>query len=371
MASSKESFFKAHYDWLIALVGILALAGAGMMFLMSDEGGSADEYASSHSSRFKMLEKKNKGVAAVEVEMSTLNTVFKGLKKPILIKELEPKKGNFLVSGRRVFCRAGDAADKDKACKFAIPDGLKECPICGVKQFFEKVEIDSDSDGLPNDWEKKYGLNPNDASDVEKDFDKDGFTNMEEFVAKTDPSNAASHPDYLDSLSVAGELNQTFLPFWLRDYNPIPNSYRLTFERNNVKDRYDATYRIKVGDKICLENGKGDSGFVLKSFNKKLEKRVIKGSKTKAMREEDISVATVVRVSDGKEIEVPIKVKKIPVEAQVTLAYNRNGLTSMTVSKGSEITLSGQKYKVVDLKEKDKKCEVTVEDSNGNKKIIR
>jgi hypothetical protein len=109
----------------------------------------------------------------------------------------------------------------------------------------------------------------------------------------------------------------------------------------------------------------------LKSFNKKFEKRVIKGSKTKAMREEDISVATVVRVSDGKEIEVPIKVKKIPVEAQVTLAYNRNGLTSMTVSKGSEITLSGQKYKVVDLKEKDKKCEVTVEDSNGNKKIIR
>ncbi|MBB6003763.1 polysaccharide lyase family 1 protein [Arcicella rosea] len=41
---------------------------------------------------------------------------------------------------------------------------------------------DSDSDGMPDAWELKNGLNPKDASDAAKDRNKDGYTNIEEYL---------------------------------------------------------------------------------------------------------------------------------------------------------------------------------------------
>lgn len=40
---------------------------------------------------------------------------------------------------------------------------------------------DSDKDGMPDDWETKRGLNPNSADD-KGDDDKDGYTNIEEYL---------------------------------------------------------------------------------------------------------------------------------------------------------------------------------------------
>jgi hypothetical protein len=41
--------------------------------------------------------------------------------------------------------------------------------------------IDSDHDGMPDAWEKKHGLNPNDPSDGAK-IGKSGYTNLEEYL---------------------------------------------------------------------------------------------------------------------------------------------------------------------------------------------
>jgi hypothetical protein len=35
---------------------------------------------------------------------------------------------------------------------------------------------------MPDDWELKNGLNPKDASDASKDRNKDGYTNIEEYL---------------------------------------------------------------------------------------------------------------------------------------------------------------------------------------------
>jgi len=47
---------------------------------------------------------------------------------------------------------------------------------------------DSDRDGMPDDWEKRFDLKWNDPSDGARDLDKDGYTNVEEWLNGTDPT---------------------------------------------------------------------------------------------------------------------------------------------------------------------------------------
>jgi len=49
--------------------------------------------------------------------------------------------------------------------------------------------VDTDEDGMPDAWERKFGLNPHDASDGSKDKDGDGYTNLEEYLNNTNPRN--------------------------------------------------------------------------------------------------------------------------------------------------------------------------------------
>ncbi len=48
--------------------------------------------------------------------------------------------------------------------------------------------IDIDSDGMPDEWEVKYGLAPKDPTDNALDKDGDGYTNIEEYLNGTDPT---------------------------------------------------------------------------------------------------------------------------------------------------------------------------------------
>lgn len=51
---------------------------------------------------------------------------------------------------------------------------------------------DDDTDGMPNEYETDYGFDPGDQQDGEQDADSDGPVNWQEYVAGTDPTNAAS-----------------------------------------------------------------------------------------------------------------------------------------------------------------------------------
>ena len=63
-----------------------------------------------------------------------------------------------------------------------------------IRLYTGGVGIDSDSDGMSDDWENQYGLIPKDPSDGNKDVDGDGYTNLQEYQAGTDPTSASSYP---------------------------------------------------------------------------------------------------------------------------------------------------------------------------------
>jgi hypothetical protein len=50
------------------------------------------------------------------------------------------------------------------------------------------VPQDEDQDGMPDDWEKKFRLDPANAKDASTDADGDGYTNIEEYLNETDPA---------------------------------------------------------------------------------------------------------------------------------------------------------------------------------------
>jgi hypothetical protein len=51
-----------------------------------------------------------------------------------------------------------------------------------------EADADTDGDGIPDWWEKKYGLDPNDPSDANKDGNGDGYTNLEKYLNGIDPT---------------------------------------------------------------------------------------------------------------------------------------------------------------------------------------
>lgn len=65
-----------------------------------------------------------------------------------------------------------------------VPLGIITHPsqVGGYPEYRGVPYKDSDSDGLPDEWEKRYGLNPADPADAAGDLNHDGYTNIEQFL---------------------------------------------------------------------------------------------------------------------------------------------------------------------------------------------
>jgi formylglycine-generating enzyme required for sulfatase activity len=70
-----------------------------------------------------------------------------------------------------------------------------------------KSPADKDRDGMADQWEREHGLSSRDSNDHKDDADKDGYSNLEEYLNGTDPNAAtASLLSYADFKATLDEL---------------------------------------------------------------------------------------------------------------------------------------------------------------------
>ncbi len=77
---------------------------------------------------------------------------------------------------------------------------------------------DGDGDGIPDDWETRYGFNAGSAADRSADSDGDGMTNWEEYQAGTDPTNALSLLKFESMIWTNGSLRLSYQSMSNRTY---------------------------------------------------------------------------------------------------------------------------------------------------------
>jgi hypothetical protein len=107
----------------------------------------------------------------------------------------------------QVVNQAGEAEAKTTIAEFHITFSSKN-PItildpAQFKLFTEPGEpkgpkFDTDKDGMPDLWEQQYGLDFLNPADAAEDPDNDGLTNLDEYLAGTDPFNTDSDGDGYD-----------------------------------------------------------------------------------------------------------------------------------------------------------------------------
>lgn len=79
-----------------------------------------------------------------------------------------------------------------------------------ITSFNLAPNLDADGDGIANGYEQSYGLDPFNPNDADSDVDGDGSSNLQEYLAGTGPTNAASVFRILDVVRTNNDMRVTW-----------------------------------------------------------------------------------------------------------------------------------------------------------------
>ena len=271
-----------HYDKLVAVAGVVVLGVSVFLFVTGQTVGKKE--GQSFERKIKNLTPAHPDVADVSARVASYEVPLSRIAKPFQIASERERKTGFFTPEMRVWCVRND-------CRFPLAPDWTKCPVCGTEQVVKPIETinaDSDADGLPDDWERKYGLNPQDPSDAALDSDEDGFTNLQEFQDGTDPLDAKSHKDFAILLRVE-KIEATILPLKFTGASRMPNGkykcqFNYSYENPATRRREVLTLWINEGDPIDNPSMKIETGFKLVSLNEDAEEVENKATGLKTKR---------------------------------------------------------------------------------------
>ncbi len=223
------SWLKRTYDRIIASVVLLALFVSLILLAV---------YAQLLKGRQEAFDNELKGLVpkhadAQPVDISRFTSGHQTLNEPMQIGEWTLR---LLTPELRVSC---------VNCERPIPYAATNCSFCKTLQPESTPDVDKDDDGMFDTWETEHGLNPLDPEDANTDADRDGFSNKDEYLFKTDPQAPASHPSALAKVTVE---TITPIPFDLIFKSISRVAGKALYQINLRKD--GRTYFAAVGDAV-------------------------------------------------------------------------------------------------------------------------
>ncbi len=320
--SQKKNIIKLHYDKIIVVVVLLALL-LSLAFLIKL---SSSQRTNEATFNMKLQALRPDYENAEGLGSDLFQATQAALEKPYTIGT-----ASVLVAAERAACIA---------CGLPIKLDEKICHFCNTQQPDGSVaaDWDSDKDGMPDSWEKLYGLNPLDPLDASGDLDKDNFTNLEEFLAGTNPTDPKSRPPLIDFLK-AQKINAIRFPYELKSKSSL-GSGAYSFQINEGTSR---TYFIKIGDEV------NKSGYKAVSFT-----NTMVAVKTKGMADR-MKEVIVLKLSNGED-EVELIEDGGPVwnSFEVTLICEKErGAEPIIVKQREAFTFDGEKYTMVRISKND------------------
>lgn len=228
---------------------------------------------------------------------------------------------------------------------------------------------------IPNAWilENKLAL---DRRLPERDPDSDGFSNLEEFAAKTNPNDAASKPAEWSKLRLTEvKIEQMKIMFTGRDFKgrAVINSIAATSEKLATEPSGPTKYyapgetltvaTFKPGYAVTYDEEK--TPFRLGGFRTdRRENPSITVEGKPKMDEVDFAVLESVS-GDGTKVELEANKAQTSPYSLASLLDTRPGGTSVSVRIGEPFALgSDARYKLVDVSEE----QATIEDLATNER---
>jgi hypothetical protein len=100
----------------------------------------------------------------------------------------EEKSMTFSSDGKYLYSKVYDGLGKYSFCIIVRDEAGNEV-LTDYKTFWVTTDLnDTDNDGMPDWWEEKYGLNPEDPTDANENMDGDEYTNLKEYKIGTNPA---------------------------------------------------------------------------------------------------------------------------------------------------------------------------------------
>lgn len=198
----------------------------------------------------------------------------------------------------------------------------------GLPATLQTTEVHSP---VPNEWLEQFGLPIAEADVLNQDPDNDGFTNLDEWQGRTNPTDGNSHPDYVSKLKLKSATEE---PFRMMFSSWMGDTYAI-----NTIDLKQPTQFLKKGDTI-----KG-TRFKIVGFKEKYQPN-------KYGTDVDLSELTLEHLDTKQQLTLIKETIAISPESVATFVYTWGGRNEFAIRKDQEFSLKPEeqiKYKLIDV----------------------
>lgn len=209
---------------------------------------------------------------------------------------------------------------------YVLKDGLLVDPLEGGEPLHPPI---------PNAWLIKYDLDYADSSVKDQDPDNDGFSNLEEYSAGTDPAQKTSNPPYYTKLRLEKFIA---VPFRLVFTGSPDEGQTFTINSKDLKSR---TQFLQLGDPI------EGSPYKVVNYEKKSEMR--------DQIERNISELTIENTETGQKLVLVWNQESNDPTSFADFVYLLDN-SKFKVKKDDDFSLAPEqdrKYKLIDISEEE------------------